>query len=154
MLDKVGQEFKAKIVSITNFGMFVQGAEAVEGLVHMSSMKDDYYEFNERGMILVGKRTGRQFRIGEIVPVKLVNVDVAEYNIDFNLVEAKNAKKKATPKKPNDHRKPKKAKSTKKAGKPKDEKKATNTGFEIRDRDADKTRKKRRNQRKNKRKKD
>ena len=154
MLDKVGQEFNAKIVSITNFGMFVQVEEAVEGLVHMSSMKDDYYEFNERGMILVGKRTGRQFRIGEIVPVKLVNVDVAEYNIDFNLVEDKNAKKKATPKKPNDHRKPKKAKSTKKAAQPKDEKKATKPGFEIRDRDADKTRKKRRNQRKNKRKKD
>ena len=113
MLDKVGQEFNAKIVSITNFGMFVQVEEAVEGLVHMSSMKDDYYEFNERGMILVGKRTGRQFRIGEIVPVKLVNVDVAEYNIDFNLVEDKNAKKKTTPKKPNDHRKPKQAKSTK-----------------------------------------
>ena len=50
--------------------------------------------------------------------------------------------------------KPKKAKSTKKAAQPKDEKKATKPGFEIRDRDADKTRKKRRNQRKNKRKKD
>lgn len=139
MLDKVGQEFDAKIVSITNFGMFVQVEEAVEGLVHMSSMKDDYYEFNERGMILVGKRTGRQFRIGEIVRVKLVNVDVNEYDIDFNLVEDKSAKKKAAPKKPKDHKKPKKDKKQ---------------GFEIRSRDADKTRKKRRKSRRNKRKKD
>lgn len=149
MLDKVGQEFDGKVVSITNFGMFVQVLEAVEGLVHMSVMKDDYYEYNERGMILVGKRTGRQFRIGQEVRVKLENVDIDEYNIDFKLVEDKQSKKK-TPKKPNDRRQPKKGKK-RQNGQKKNGKKPE---FEIRKRDADKTRKKRRKQRRNKRKKD
>ena len=149
MLDKVGQEFDGKIVSITNFGMFVQVLEAVEGLVHMSVMKDDYYEYNERGMILVGKRTGRQFRIGQELRVKLANVDIDEYNIDFEIVEDKQSKKK-TPKKPNDRRQPKKGKK----GQNDQKKNGKKPEFEIRKRDADKTRKKRRKQRRNKRKKD
>ena len=149
MLDKVGQEFDGKIVSITNFGMFVQVLEAVEGLVHMSVMKDDYYEYNERGMILVGKRTGRQFRIGQELRVKLANVDIDEYNIDFEIVEEKQSKKK-TPKKPNDRRQPKKGKK----GQNDQKKNGKKPEFEIRKRDADKTRKKRRKQRRNKRKKD
>ena len=149
MLDKVGQEFDGKIVSITNFGMFVQVLEAVEGLVHMSVMKDDYYEYNERGMILVGKRTGRQFRIGQELRVKLANVDIDEYNIDFEIVEEKQSKKK-TPKKSNDRRQPKKGKK----GQNDQKQNGKKPEFEIRKRDADKTRKKRRKQRRNKRKKD
>ena len=129
--------------------MFVQVLEAVEGLVHMSVMKDDYYEYNERGMILVGKRTGRQFRIGQELRVKLANVDIDEYNIDFEIVEEKQSKKK-TPKKPNDRRQPKKGKK----GQNDQKKNGKKPEFEIRKRDADKTRKKRRKQRRNKRKKD
>ncbi|MDN6195677.1 MAG: ribonuclease R, partial [Atopostipes suicloacalis] len=95
MQDKVGQKFEAMITSITNFGMFVQVEDAVEGLVHMSSMKNDYYEYNERGMMLIGKRTGEKFRIGEKVTVKLVNVDIEQYDIDFELAgDSSNKKKK------------------------------------------------------------
>lgn len=133
MLDKVGMEFDGIVVSITNFGMFVQVEGAIEGLVHMSSMKKDYYEFNERGMILVGKRTGEIFRIGQKVRVELVNVDINQYDIDFELVEKPDAKKKKEPK---DHRKPR------------------NVEFEIRGREKVKERKKRRNVRRRKRKKD
>lgn len=140
MLDKVGQEFDGQITSITNFGMFVQVEGAVEGLVHMRTMKDDYYEFNERGMILVGKRTGRQFRIGEKVRVKLFNVDIDQYDIDFELVETEESSRKA-----------KNAKKEK-AKQPKDRKKSGKRDFEIRD--VQKTRKTRRRQRRNKRKKD
>lgn len=131
MVDKVGQEFDAMIVSITNFGMFVQVEEAVEGLVHLSTMKDDYYEFNERGMILIGQRTGQTFRIGETVRVKLASVDVDQYDIDFELVvdESKAKKKK---KQPQDN---------------KDKKGSRNVDFKIRGREAEKKRKKRRNSR-------
>ncbi len=148
MLDKVGMEFDALITSITNFGMFVQVLEAVEGLVHLSTIKDDYYEFNERGMILVGQRTGRQFRIGETVRVKLINVDVDQYDIDFELVKDPKAKaeKKAKEKSKS------KANGRKKAAQPKDNKKSRKVDFEIRE--VEKTRKKRRRQRRNKRKKD
>ena len=124
MVDKVGQEFDALITSITNFGMFVQVEDVVEGLVHISSIKDDYYEYNERGMILLGKRTGRQFRIGQKVRVKLINVDVDQYDIDFELVDEPE----------------------------KEKKKPTKKDFEIRE--VEKTRKRRRRGRRQKRKKD
>ena len=124
MVDKVGQEFEALITSITNFGMFVQVEEVVEGLVHISSIKDDYYEYNERGMILLGKRTGRQFRIGQKVRVKLINVDVDKYDIDFELMDDPEEQKK----------------------------KPTKKDFEIRE--VEKTRKSRRRGRRQKRKKD
>lgn len=119
MVDKVGREFDALITSITNFGMFVQVEEAVEGLVHLSTMKKDYYEFNERGMLLIGQRTGETFRIGETVRVKLVNVDVDQYDIDFELTEDSSKKKKA----------------------PKDKKEPRNVDFEIRNREKEKKRK-------------
>lgn len=130
MMDKVGMEFEAIIVSITNFGMFVQVEEAVEGLVHLSSMKKDYYEFNERGMILVGQRTGQTFRIGEKVNVKLINVNIEQYDIDFELVEESNNNKNG---KKNEHSKKKR---------PKDHKKSRNVDFKIRGRDKQKGRKK------------
>lgn len=119
MVDKVGMEFDAMITSITNFGMFVQVEEAVEGLVHLSTMKNDYYEFNERGMLLVGQRTGETFRIGETVRVKLTNVDIDQYDIDFELI-----------------------KDTSKKKKPKDHKDSRNVDFEIRNRETEKKRKK------------
>lgn len=121
MVGKVGQEFEAMIVSITNFGMFVQVEDAVEGLVHMSSMKNDYYEFNERGMMLIGRRTGEIFRIGEQVKVKLINVDIEQYDIDFELVDDLGAKKKPTHKKPKQKKQSKQAKKSprnKKSNKP------------------------------------
>ncbi len=126
MVDKVGQEFEGQIVSITNFGMFVQVEEAVEGLVHMSNMKNDYYEFNERGMMLIGRRTGEIFRIGEEIKVKLINVDVEQYNIDFEIVEETSRK--------NKKQKKKKQVRTKKSGKKAEKKKPKKKGFEIRDR--------------------
>src|SRR5699024_3000690 len=94
MVDKVGLEFEAIIMSITNFGMFVQVEDAIEGLVHLSSMKNDYYEFNERSMILIGQRTGQVFRIGEKIKVKLVNVNNKKYDIEFEVLKDNNNKKK------------------------------------------------------------
>lgn len=135
MIDKIGMEFEAQITSITNFGMFVQVEGAVEGLVHLSTMKKDYYEFNERGMILVGQRTGQVFRIGEKVDVKLINVDIDRYDIDFELIEPASNKKK-------------KGNGASKKKRPKDQKAPRNVEFEIRGRDKQKKRKKRRNQRK------
>lgn len=132
MQDKVGQEFEAMVTSITNFGMFVQVEEAVEGLVHMSSMKNDYYEFNERGMMLIGTRTGEKFRIGQKVSVKLVNVDIEQYDIDFELTgDSSKKKKKDKKQKPNDHKKSRKKQGKKKQGK---KKKSKKKDFKIRSR--------------------
>ncbi|WP_208560656.1 ribonuclease R [Marinilactibacillus kalidii] len=87
MAGKIGEEFEGIVTSVTNFGMFVQLENTVEGLVHISKMDDDYYEFNERGLILVGRRTGRIFKIGEPVKVKLTAANLEGYQIDFELAD-------------------------------------------------------------------
>jgi len=83
----VGQVFTARISSILAFGFFVELDNTIEGLVHISSVTDDYYEFNDRNYTLVGRHSGRKFAIGDEVQVQLVRVDVDDAKIDFELVE-------------------------------------------------------------------
>ena len=86
MSDKIGEEFIGMVSSVTNFGIFVELENTVEGLVHISNMTDDYYRFDDRRMIMVGERTGRIFRIGDEVKVRVANVVIAESSIDFEIV--------------------------------------------------------------------
>lgn len=86
MEDKIGQEFTAIISSIMPFGMFVILENTIEGLVHVSSMVDDYYHFIDKQYCLVGERTKKIYRIGERVRVKVDKVDKDERNIDFVLI--------------------------------------------------------------------
>ena len=60
MQDKVGEEFDGIVSSVTKFGMFVELANTVEGLIHISHLKQDYFNFIESHMILLGERTGRK----------------------------------------------------------------------------------------------
>lgn len=83
----VGDEYTARIASIQSFGFFVALKNTVEGLVHISSIADDYYEFNERNYTLTGTHTGRKFAIGDTVRVQLVRVNVEEAKIDFELLD-------------------------------------------------------------------
>jgi len=83
----LGEEFTARVSSVNSFGIFVALDNSIEGLVHISSITDDYYEFNDRNYTLRGIYTGRTFAIGDEVKVKLVRVDVNEAKIDFELVE-------------------------------------------------------------------
>ena len=83
----IGEVFTARISSILAFGFFVELDNTVEGLVHISSITDDYYEFNDRNYTLVGRHSGRKFAIGDEVQVQLVRVDVDDAKIDFELVE-------------------------------------------------------------------
>jgi len=83
----LGEEFTGRISSVTSFGFFVELENTVEGLVHISSIADDYYEFNERNYTLTGNHTGRKFAIGNEVRVQLVKVDVEDIKIDFELVD-------------------------------------------------------------------
>ncbi len=86
MLDKIGQEFEGVISSVTKFGIFVQLPNTVEGLVHISKMTEDYFNYIESHMLLMGERTGVIYRIGQKVKVKVENADVATRAIDFSLV--------------------------------------------------------------------
>lgn len=86
MSDKVGEEFDAIVSSVTSFGLFVELENTVEGLVHISYMTDDYYNFNERSQALIGERTGTVFRVGEEVKVRVINVNMEEHAVDFELI--------------------------------------------------------------------
>lgn len=89
MVDKIGEEFEGIISSVTNFGMFVELLNTVEGLIRMSDLSDDYYHFHERQHALIGERTSKVFRIGDRVKVKVARVNVDERTIDFEMVDMK-----------------------------------------------------------------
>ncbi|RIW38954.1 ribonuclease R [Bacillus salacetis] len=89
MLDKVGEEYEGIISSVTNFGMFVELSNTIEGLVHVSYMTDDYYRFDERSMAMIGERTANVFRIGDEITIRVVNVNKDERAIDFEIVGMK-----------------------------------------------------------------
>jgi ribonuclease R len=82
----LGEVFDAIVVSITNFGMFAALANGIEGLVHVSTMTDDYYLFNERNYTLIGENTKKTFRIGDKVKVQLARANIEDRQIDFELV--------------------------------------------------------------------
>ncbi|MGJ7920194.1 ribonuclease R [Neobacillus sp. LXY-4] len=89
MADKIGEEYDGIISSVTNFGMFVELPNTIEGLVHVSYMTDDYYRFDERHFAMIGERTGNVFRIGDEITVRVINVNKDERSIDFEIVGMK-----------------------------------------------------------------
>ncbi|HAL09691.1 ribonuclease R [Mammaliicoccus vitulinus] len=86
MIQHVGEVFTGIISSVANFGMFVELENTIEGMVHMSNLTDDYYNFDERNMAIIGERQAKVFRIGDKVEVKVINVNVDERMIDFQVV--------------------------------------------------------------------
>jgi ribonuclease R len=88
MADKVGDEFDGYITGVTAFGLFIELIEHfVEGLVHISTMADDYYRFMERAHFLRGENTGKEYRLGDRVSVQVVKVDMERRQVDLGLVE-------------------------------------------------------------------
>ena len=88
MADKVGDEFQGYITGVTAFGLFIELVEHfVEGLVHISTMADDYYRFVERTHLLRGENTGKVYRLGDRVLVQVIKVDMERRQVDLGLVE-------------------------------------------------------------------
>ena len=87
MVDKVGMQFEGVISSVTKFGIFVELENTVEGLVHISNMNQDYFNFIESHMVLLGERTGIVFRIGQKVKIEVTKANMDTREIDFALVE-------------------------------------------------------------------
>ncbi len=86
--DKLGNDFEGIISGVTNFGLFIEVSENLaEGLVRMSDLDDDYYEFDEKNYSLIGRRLKRVFRLGDKVTVKLIRVDEEKREVDFLIVE-------------------------------------------------------------------
>ncbi len=86
----LGDEFTGTISGVTSFGLFVLLDEVfVEGLVHVNSMMDDYYAFQESGYRLVGERSRRSFRLGDRLAVRVSRIDKEERFIDFVMVDSR-----------------------------------------------------------------
>jgi ribonuclease R len=88
MANKVGDEYSGYITGVAPFGLFVELVEHyVEGLVHVSSMADDYYRFVEQEHVLRGEHTKKSYRLGDRVDVQVVRVDMERRQVDLGLVE-------------------------------------------------------------------
>ena len=86
MLDHVGDTFEGVVSSVTNFGLFVRLTEYhIDGLVHITSLDDDFYHYDEVKQVLLGESGHRQFRLGDTLEVKVAAVNLDERKIDLLL---------------------------------------------------------------------
>lgn len=115
--DRVGEEMDAVVTGVEEFGLFVQGIEIpAEGLIHISSLQDDYYRFDRSSHTLTGNRASNQYRLGDVLRVCVAHVDVDRRQLDFRAIDRisksparKKSKRPSRPSKP--------TKSTKKPAK-------------------------------------
>jgi ribonuclease R len=84
---RIGSEMDAVITGVEEFGLFAQGVELpAEGLIHISTLGDDYYHYDSHTHTLAGHREGNRFRLGDVVRVEIAHVDVDSRKLDFRLV--------------------------------------------------------------------
>jgi ribonuclease R len=88
MTDKVGEIFAGYITGVTAFGLFVQMTDHfVEGLVHVSTLADDFYRYDEQARVLFGERTQRIFRLGDAVRVQVLRVDMDRRQVELGIAD-------------------------------------------------------------------
>lgn len=91
MLDKVGLEFDGVVNSALKFGLFISLENTVEGLVHISNLTDDHYEYDESHAALIGRTKHHIYQIGQKVRVKVLRVNKEERTVDFILIDPESA---------------------------------------------------------------
>lgn len=82
----IGRDFTGVISGVTKFGFFVELDNTVEGLVHISTLHDDYYHYDEHSYCLIGERTGRKYRMGQTVAVRCVDASRFKKQVDFEII--------------------------------------------------------------------
>jgi len=89
MIDRVGEDFDAMIISVTKFGLFVELEQLfIEGLIPIDTLPGDRFKFHDNARRLVGERTRREYKIGEKVHVILDRVDAAAKSLQFGIWQA------------------------------------------------------------------
>ena len=88
MMDKIGEEYFGYITGVTPFGLFVELEDLfIEGLVHITSLTDDYYIYLENQHMLKGETKGKTYTLGERVSVRVEGVSIEKREIDFSLLK-------------------------------------------------------------------
>src|SRR5262245_35353998 len=86
--ERIGMELEAIITGVADYGFYGQSETLpVDGLVHVSTLTDDYYYFEEASHSLIGQRTKKRYRLGDKVKVKVVRVDLQRRQLDFRRVQ-------------------------------------------------------------------
>ena len=85
----IGEEFEGKISGLTNFGMFVELDNMVEGLVHVSAIGDEFFSYNSDILAMVGESSKTMYRLGDRVKVKVIGANKQEKQVDFELIRGK-----------------------------------------------------------------
>lgn len=83
----IGEVFEGVISGITTWGMFVELPNTVEGMIHVTSLKDDYYYYDEEHYIMVGEHTKKTYKLGETIKIQVMGVDKLLRTIDFEVAE-------------------------------------------------------------------
>ena len=81
----VGQEFDGVVASVVKFGMFIELPNTIEGLVHITTLPE-FYNYNERTLTLQGEKSGKVFRVGQQIKIKLTRADKETGDIDFEYI--------------------------------------------------------------------
>ncbi len=83
----LNKQYKGLITSVQSYGFFVEIPELlVEGLVHVSTLNDDWYEYRSRQNLLVGRKSKNTYRVGDLIDIKILKVDILKYQIDLELI--------------------------------------------------------------------
>ncbi|WP_396588482.1 ribonuclease R [Bermanella sp. R86510] len=94
MRNHIGEQFAGVVSSVTNFGLFIELNDLyIEGLIHVSNLDSDFYQFDPVRMVLRGERSGKRFHMGDTVEVIVSRVDLDDRKIDFQLVEGADVKR-------------------------------------------------------------
>ena len=84
----IGKTYNGLIMTVQSYGFFVEIPELyVEGLVHVSTLNNDWYEYRSRQNLLIGRKSKKSYKIGDKIDIKIVKVDILKYQIDLELVE-------------------------------------------------------------------
>jgi len=82
----LGNIYSGFILSVQTYGFFVEISELnVEGLVHVSTLNNDWYEYRSRQNLLIGRKSKKSYKVGDAIEVKIIKVDILKYQIDLEL---------------------------------------------------------------------
>ena len=83
----IGKSYEGLIISVQSYGFFVEITELnVEGLVHVSTLNNDWYEYRSKQNLLIGRKSRKSYKIGDIINIKIIKVDILKYQIDLELI--------------------------------------------------------------------